>query len=96
LAIEIFFLASKLQEIVKRMPYSALPVVGKSSSQILEFPYPYPRAQCDIGTGAIPTPPDPDIITDTIDPSHRHFSHLHWLYPGTLLPARGGKFYKYL
>ena len=26
-------------------------------------------------------------VSETIDPGHRHFSHMHWLYPGTFLPS---------
>ena len=29
----------------------------------------------------------PMTVTEDGDPGHRHFSSMHWLYPGTFLPS---------
>ncbi len=74
---------------VKRMIACALPVVSRKTGLILEFPHPFPNAQ----THAILFKKDKTITGSTFvdengDIGHRHYSSMHWLYPGLFLPSK--------
>ena len=68
---------------VKRLPYGSLPVVSKAGG-ILEYPSPLLN---DFSTDAIDGPTGGKTkIGEDADKGHRHFSHMHWLYPGVFIP----------
>lgn len=69
------------------MPGQAVPVVSELTNKIKEYPYVPPNC---VETKN----PNVDLvarnktcgISEEFDLSHRHFSGMHWLYPGTFLP----------
>ena len=74
---------------VKRMIACALPVVSRETGLVLEYPHPFPNAQ----THAILFKKDKSItgslfVDETGDVGHRHYSSMHWLYPGLFLPSK--------
>jgi len=74
---------------VKCTPYRALPVIGKKTGIILE----YPAAIPGVSTDANHVPSSGMFISEDVDPGHRHFSSMHWLYPGLFLPHVEGAVY---
>jgi hypothetical protein len=60
------------------MKNSAVPIIHPSTNQILEYPI-YNLPLTASKTKAIQ-------LSETLDRGHRHFSSLHWLYPGTFIP----------
>ena len=75
------------------MPFAALPVVGRSSKLILEYPVaPHPSYVTDAPLSGLSTNakvPNAKDMKENIDLGHRHYSSLHWLYPGLFLPSIG-------
>ena len=80
----VLFHAAKLfKSMIQRMPYGALPVVSKAGG-ILEYPAPL---LSDFSTDAVDGPTTGKTkIGEEADKGHRHFSHMHWLYPGLFIP----------
>ena len=81
-------LAQELAALVTRLPGAGEPVVrakagiseaksGQEQSSLLEYPAPF-------GMLAGPTE---GRVRENADAGHRHFSALHWLYPGPFLPG---------
>jgi hypothetical protein len=72
---------------IKKLPYGGLPVVRQSGG-ILEYPHPLIT---NFATDALGSPQHGNggtkILEDS-DQSHRHFSHMHWLYPGVFHPSQ--------
>jgi hypothetical protein len=70
--------AKKLEEKVRQMPNAALPIQEEtpiettSSRWIREYSYCFDQEQCN--------------LDENLDLGHRHFSLLHWVYPGHFLP----------
>lgn len=70
---------------IQKMPYGSLPV-AREGGGILEYPHPLLR---DFTTDAAGDKPQGNTrILEEHDQGHRHFSHMHWLYPGVFLPSR--------
>jgi hypothetical protein len=69
------------------MSGKGVPVIGKYSGKIREYPH-------NVGGCVETESPTSDVlinnatcgISEEFDLSHRHFSGMHWLYPGTFLP----------
>ena len=69
------------------MPGGALPVVGESG-RTLEYPAPLLSMLPQLGRTVPGVKLDGQthtLITE-VDPGHRHWSALHWLYPGIFAP----------
>lgn len=94
-------IAAQFRVAISQMPFGANPVVGVNTGLILEYPAPYPSAETDAPvthpsnirsqqsvTSKIPTSVS-ITVSEKGDPGHRHFSSMHWLYPGTFLPSDG-------
>jgi hypothetical protein len=92
-------IAAQFRVAISQMPFGANPVVGVDTGLILEYPAPYPSAKTDAPvthsskirsqqgvTNKIPTSVFINV-SEKGDPGHRHFSSMHWLYPGTFLPS---------
>ena len=62
---------------VRMLPHAGLPRVSRVTGLIQEYPAP---------TGQIS-----DEADETVDIGHRHFSSMHWLYPGLGLPGARDK-----
>lgn len=92
-------IAAQFRVAISQMPFGANPVVGVNTGLILEYPAPYPSAKTDapvthssnIRSQQSLTNKIPSSVSITVsekgDPGHRHFSSMHWLYPGTFLPS---------
>ena len=72
-----------------RLPNGALPAVDKGSGRVLEYPNPLPNSEfhSGISRGGGKDGDDTSRVSERLDPGHRHFSLLHWLYPSSLLPG---------
>lgn len=80
-------LAAAFADAISRMPGGALPVVGESG-RTLEYPAPLLSMLPQLGRTAPGVKSDGHtrtLITE-VDPGHRHWSALHWLYPGIFAP----------
>ena len=66
-------LALRLSQAVEKMPNAGIPLVDPKSQLIREYP-------------AAPLGNSPWETTEGLDQGHRHFSGLHWLYPGVFQP----------
>lgn len=79
--------ATAFADAISRMPGGALPVVGESG-RTLEYPAPLLSMLPQLGRTASDVKSDGKtraLITE-VDPGHRHWSALHWLYPGIFAP----------
>ena len=56
---------------------------------MLEYPDPLPNSEFrpSVTTRSSDKDSDGGTVSERLDPGHRHFSLLHWLYPSTLLPG---------
>ena len=79
---EHYNISQKLLKQVKKLSYNSLPIVGLNTKTIIEYPKPFPNAIISDLNSIDGT----QRILDTLDPGHRHFSHLHWVYPGLFHP----------
>ena len=79
--------AIKFLAAVKKMPFHAVPVVANSTGLLLEYPAAIPGVSTDASQGSAG---GEMLITEDVDPGHRHFSAFHWLYPGHFLPRKAG------
>jgi hypothetical protein len=79
----------KFVSVIKKLPYAALPVV-RASGGILEYPHPLLSSFVTDAVGSSTAPAGDGItrIYEDADQGHRHFSHMHWLYPGLFLPSQ--------
>jgi hypothetical protein len=71
-------LVTEFENMIINMPGLGLPVVDPSTGKILEYP-----------TGAPDVNRKVDKINEAMDPGHRHFSAVHWLYPGMFQLTEG-------
>lgn len=81
-------LAEQFAAAVARLPGRALPVIGPSG-RILEYPNPFPKSQItqhenDIAAETLPS--GSSVVSEDLDPGHRHFSAMHWVFPNTFFP----------
>ena len=79
--------ATAFADAISRMPGGALPVVGESG-RTLEYPAPLLSMLPQLGHTKQVLKSDGQtrtLITE-VDPGHRHWSALHWLYPGIFNP----------
>lgn len=68
-------------------PVQDLPLpLPEYGNYIQEYPYnhPFPAAAADTIAAGAESPGT--VFSEDLDPGHRHFSGLHWLYPNTFLP----------
>jgi len=73
--------AKQLSQMVARLPGAGLPVVHEETGLVQEYPAPFGMA----------AGPAHGAILENIDAGHRHFSALHWLYPGSSMPDSTGR-----
>lgn len=77
------------------------PVVSDKTNQIMEYPYVMPSCHevgsdpfGDIRILKLNTSINTELmgcgVSESFDRSHRHFSGLHWLFPGHQLPSNSG------
>jgi hypothetical protein len=67
------------------MKNSANPVISESTGLILEYPintFPLSLSRPNSSSSSSPS----IHLDESLDPGHRHFSSLHWLYPGIFQP----------
>lgn len=100
-------LSQKFSKAISNMPGNGIPVIGKVSNKILEYPNPLPDYasnnmneknddkniflfdifDMNSKTNKNNSNNDKDSIIEDVDAGHRHFSAMHWLYPGIFPPT---------
>ena len=76
-------ISQKLLNQVKKLSYNSLPVTSFKTNLIMEYPKPFPNAKTDVNINQ-----GNQRVIESLDPGHRHFSHLHWVYPGLFHPLK--------
>lgn len=78
---------------VQRMRQAANPVVSKRTHRVVEYPvgaWKGDRLLADVDADSGNCTADVAnymCLSEDFDLGHRHFSSLHWMYPGTFLPT---------
>lgn len=72
------FKAIQFQKLIQQMPNHGMPKIDPNTKRIVEYPF----------------SPRQVHIDEDLDRGHRHFSLLHWLYPGQFLPRHQFELYK--
>jgi hypothetical protein len=76
-------IAKQFNSLIRRMKNSANPVISERTGLILE----YPINTFPLSSNGSSSPLSPLIqLDESLDPGHRHFSSLHWFYPGVFHP----------
>lgn len=89
-------IAIRFKRTVLRLPHQALPslvsidgdqVSPEKTHVIREYPVcTLPPLQDSLSDSGYDVGSTPCSVSETLDPGHRHFSLLHWLYPANFLP----------
>jgi hypothetical protein len=98
-------LSQEFNKAISSMPGKGIPVIGKISKKILEYPNPLSDSSnnineksdknkknslydiFDMKSKPIKNNSNIDSIIEDVDAGHRHFSAMHWLYPGIFPPT---------
>jgi len=84
-------IARDFMEIMKILPNHGIPLIHPQNNHIVEYPDPIMQQYWSSPDARNPNLNDARMggIQDDVDPGHRHFSGMHWLFPSVFMVYGG-------